>query len=1782
MNKTFGRKLRQGIGILLAAAVVFNMLPLGGLAVSASENSRTGICEHHTEHTADCGYAEAGECRHAHTKECYTAEGEPDCHHEHDEGCGYAKAHECTYVCEICSNKASGEDDVKDSDAEDADLSRCEGEKTENRSEENKEDAEQGDTGAQDAGTNLCAHHKEHMQDCGYSPASEDGEGSPCTYECRICPIEDMIAALTDEVTEDNAEKVRVQLDKILALYRELTAEEQEQIDLTRCYDLQAALDEANAPMTAATGDVVLSESIMSVTFTAGECGDNCQGHIITQGPATMTGYTYIIVESGTHNVTFSGLNISPNAKVGVMPGATMNLTLQGTNTIKGNDSGIYVPEGATLFIDGSGSLTVTAAASSDAAGIGGAYADPSDPDGSKPGDLNCGTVVINGGTITATGGSDGAGIGGAAGTSPPGNGGTVTINGGAVTATGGGDGLEGGAGIGGGTDNGKSGSGGTLTINGGNVTLTAGHSTAYGFGRGSGSNSNTGTLTLADAGCLTLTNGTTLDPKGTYSINGDPTPDMIVVPTDLIYTGKTHDLTGKIYIDDSKTGTAEYFGQTFKVSASADGWDYTISPAEVKEAGDYTVTFTKGGKSISTTFTVAECPHTGLVYKPQANNKHGGTCLNCGTVVSEEHTWVDGICSVCNLKAVAKVETSDGTIVYLGEGDFANAFDDRKHNNVTVTLLSDIQADSIEMGDTQASVHVLNTSTLDLAGHTITSSGTAIYVYPTGNLTIQDSSSGKTGQVVSTGGAAILTQTDMVSLIGGTYTGNPAIDGKNSSTNVSSVLANYGTQTTPHYAYFDVQGNPIALDENQKELTGTVTVKVCTHPGVKATPNNNSTHSLKCPYCGYTEAADPCSYGTEYKHDNIYHWLTCTVCGYENKEVHNWEFVYDQTGNVTENYWLCFDCRRTKGHLTLTITVPTGLTYGNTEGKKVTYTLSPEKTCDKVRWRFTSGGWPEFADGVLPANLPVGEHWFRVEGLMSDDTIVFSGAYYLTVSAAPLTGDMVTLAPASAVYSGAEQKPAITVKQGDNALAEGTDYDVTYSTNNFTNAGTVIVTITGKGNYKGTVEKTYTIKRAVLTADGTGIANGTYGAKLSELSVTGLTAISQETGAAVPGTWKLTGSTVPDVGDTGTYTATFTPAAGAENFEPLTAQVTLKIAKAAAPVPQTGTLYVQNNGESYRYDLTQLLPALDNGKSYGTVSYTLGENAVNISGGYYTDGAKITGTTLTLPIQKVENSNEGNIGTVSITITSRNYGDMTARINVMSVNKSPVTITGVSVAGREYNGEAVSCTGTPRAAESGGGTAAISREDYRYTWKKADGTVLSEAPKNAGSYLLIVSVDNDTYIGSRTISFVIDKAKITITANSMTVDKGGAKPALSYTISGLAKGDALTTEPTLNCTVDMNTAGRYPITVSGAGLPNTGNYHSEITYVPGTLTVTVRTPGGSGSSGGGNSGGSGNASDGDGSGSENNENNGSGNTAPKVTDKPSIGTDMNLGMETTPIKSGTGNTVRQGSGTGTRSSAAQETRPDTGIPFIKGEDGKIGWNVIRAEEEKAEEGTVINVDMNGTTVVPGDIFDSIKGRDITITFDIGSGILWSVDGRSIIADKADDIDFTVRTGGSAVPVEIVNNVTGEHYSIQLSLAHDGEFGFTAVLSVNLGKENAGYTASLYYYNQNAGELEFMCADEVTEDGTVSFAFTHASDYVIVIDRISEEPAPESAGDITEAPAEEEGNSGEAVVSPKEIGKAQKSSMPWLILAGIAVVILGATGILIWKRKKEEGNREAK
>ena len=73
---------------------------------------------------------------------------------------------------------------------------------------------------------------------------------------------------------------------------------------------------------------------------------------------------------------------------------------------------------------------------------------------------------------------------------------------------------------------------------------------------------------------------------------------------------------------------------------------------------------------------------------------------------------------------------------------------------------------------------------------------------------------------------------------------------------------------------------------------------------------------------------------------------------------------------------------------------------------------------------------------------------------------------------------------PSNAVYDGKEHKwsPAVTDKEG-NALVEGTDYTVEYSTSDFRNVtGTITVTITGIGNYTGTVTRTYEITPKACT----------------------------------------------------------------------------------------------------------------------------------------------------------------------------------------------------------------------------------------------------------------------------------------------------------------------------------------------------------------------------------------------------------------------------------------------------------------------------------------------------------------------------------------------------------------------------------------------------------------------------------------------------------------------------------------------------------------------------
>lgn len=251
--------------------------------------------------------------------------------------------------------------------------------------------------------------------------------------------------------------------------------------------------------------------------------------------------------------------------------------------------------------------------------------------------------------------------------------------------------------------------------------------------------------------------------------------------------------------------------------------------------------------------------------------------------------------------------------------------------------------------------------------------------------------------------------------------------------------------------------------------------------------------------------------------------------------------------------------------------------------------------------------------------------------------------------------------------------------------------------------------------------------------------------------------------------------------------------------------------------------------------------------------------------------------------------------------------------------------------------------------------------------------------------------------------------------------------------------------------------------------------------------------------------------------------------------------------------------------------------------PFIKGEDGKEGWPVIEEQIDDADDGDTVIVDMNGSTTVPGNIIESIAGKDITIVFDLGDGITWSVNGKSVTADNIKDIDFGVSRDTKNIPVDVINNVTGERYSMTITIEHDGEFGFTAVLTVNMEKKNAGLYANLFYYNKAAEELEFMCADEIDTDGNAELSFTHASDYTIVIDKEpmdgSGEKNAETGTDMTEAGEAEAQDSVPAVTATVESRKDIMDYL-WIILLGAVVIVVGVGGYVYFIGKKKDDEAE--
>ncbi|HBA48872.1 MAG TPA: hypothetical protein DCZ91_13970 [Lachnospiraceae bacterium] len=228
---------------------------------------------------------------------------------------------------------------------------------------------------------------------------------------------------------------------------------------------------------------------------------------------------------------------------------------------------------------------------------------------------------------------------------------------------------------------------------------------------------------------------------------------------------------------------------------------------------------------------------------------------------------------------------------------------------------------------------------------------------------------------------------------------------------------------------------------------------------------------------------------------------------------------------------------------------------------------------------------------------------------------------------------------------------------------------------------------------------------------------------------------------------------------------------------------------------------------------------------------------------------------------------------------------------------------------------------------------------------------------------------------------------------------------------------------------------------------------------------------------------------------------------------------------------------------------------------------------------------------MNGTSTVPGNVLDCIKGQNVTLSFDMGNGLTWFVNGKNVTAEHANDVDFSVQIGASNIPQDIVGSVAGNRQSTQLGLAYNGYFGYSAVLMINMGSANAGLYANLYYYNESTGALEFVTVDRINEDGIAELVFSHASDYVIVVgeDVMDGNSDGTSSGSNNSSSSASSVNSqGTGIRSPKTgeydtvIGGANAAELQhgenglnllWLCLIGAAMVsVMGTITFLIYRK----------
>lgn len=382
-----------------------------------------------------------------------------------------------------------------------------------------------------------------------------------------------------------------------------------------------------------------------------------------------------------------------------------------------------------------------------------------------------------------------------------------------------------------------------------------------------------------------------------------------------------------------------------------------------------------------------------------------------------------------------------------------------------------------------------------------------------------------------------------------------------------------------------------------------------------------------------------------------------------------------------------------------------TDITYGQALAES-TLTATGSMICPRTQ--AVIPGTFAWKDGTIKPNAgSYDAEWTFTPAEGYEEYAPATGTVTVTVEPAELTG--VSVGASSTYYTGKPQH-ASTIASGQSV--DGTTVTFTYSDKvdgdytsggpTFTDAGTYTVYYKAEAANHKTAAGTFTVTIAPLPISLLSVErisksyDGTANVTLTASRLTFFSKTASRSDIILPDT-ALTFSDAqftmkqadgsylpsPDVGNGKALSFTMTLANDNYVFEGkpegtktvsdtfATDDTTrFTITRADAPVPTDGTLTIINGLErTYEVDLAALLSALESPKSYGDIAY--GAPTITVDAGYCDAAtAKIENGKLILPILANPVNTEGNVGSVTVIVTTSNYEDITLTVNIFAKNK--------------------------------------------------------------------------------------------------------------------------------------------------------------------------------------------------------------------------------------------------------------------------------------------------------------------------------------------------------------------------------------------------------------------------------------------------------------------------------------------------------------------------------